>query len=306
MELRENKWGVSGPVMIAVMDGVGLGKQDAGDAVFQAKTPNLDLFASNPLAAQVSAHGVAVGMPSDGDMGNSEVGHNCIGAGRIFDQGAKLVGEAIKSGRILESQAWTTAIEQVVRQNRTLHFLGLLSDGNVHSHIDHLLALLEHASKAGVRRCRIHVLLDGRDVEETSALTYVEQLEKALVAINRDDTRDFAVASGGGRMTTTMDRYEADWPMVERGWRAHVHGDGRVSLRCAKRSRPSIGSAWHLVEPPSFVVHRDGAPVGRIEDVDAVLTLNCGDRMIEISRAFEAPSSMPLIAVNAPTYFTPE
>ena len=95
--------------------------------------------------------------------------------------------------------------------------------------------MLEHASKAGVRRCRIHVLLDGRDVEETSALTYVEQLEEALVAINRDDTRDFAVASGGGRMTTTMDRYEADWPMVERGWRAHVHGDGRgfASMRQA-------------------------------------------------------------------------
>ena len=290
MELRENKWGVSGPVMIAVMDGVGLGKHDAGDAVFRAKTPNLDLFASNPLAGQLSAHGVAVGMPSDGDMGNSEVGHNCIGAGRIFDQGAKLVGEAIKSGRILESQAWTTAIERVVRQNRTLHFLGLLSDGNVHSHIDHLLALLEHASKAGVRRCRIHVLLDGRDVEETSALTYIEQLEKALITINRDDTRDFAVASGGGRMTTTMDRYEADWPMVERGWRAHVHGNGRgfASMRQAVETFRSEVPGITDQNLPAFVIHRDGSPVGKIEDGDAVLTLNFrGDRMIEISRAFE-------------------
>ena len=235
MELRENKWGVSGPVMIAVMDGVGRGKQDAGDAVFQAKTPNLDLFASNPLAAQVSDHGVAVGMPSDGDMGNSEVVHNCIGAGRIFDQGAKLVGEAIKSGRILESQAWTTAIEQVVRQNRTLHFLGLLSDGNVHSHIDHLLALLEHAPRPAFDA----VASTSCSMAATSKPVHspVEQLEEALVAINRDDTRDFAVASGGGRMTTTMDRYEQTGQWSARMARPFT-GMVEVSLRCAKQSRP--------------------------------------------------------------------
>ena len=293
MELRENKWGVSGPVMIAVMDGIGLGKRDEGDAVFKAKTPNLDRLASNKFASQLSAHGIAVGMPSDGDMGNSEVGHNCIGAGRIFDQGAKLVGQAIQTGRILESQAWKTALEGVIRHGKTLHFLGLLSDGNVHSHIDHLLALMKHAAQAGVKSCRVHVLLDGRDVEETSALLYVEALDAALEELNRSPDLDYAVASGGGRMTTTMDRYEADWPMVERGWNAHVHGIGRgfestrAAIETFRAEQPGITDQ----NLPQFVIHRDGQPVGKISDGDSVLALNFrGDRMIEISRAFEDES----------------
>ena len=306
MELRENKWGVSGPVMIAVMDGVGLGKRDEGDAVFKARTPNLDKLASNPFAAQLSAHGVAVGMPSDGDMGNSEVGHNCIGAGRIFDQGAKLVGQAIQTGRILESQAWKSAIEGVVRHDRTLHFLGLLSDGNVHSHIDHLIALMNHAAKAGVRSCRLHILLDGRDVEETSALIYVEQLERALEEINREPGRDYSVASGGGRMTTTMDRYEADWPMVERGWNAHVHGIGRgfTSTRAAIEAFRSEEPGITDQNLPQFVIHREGKPVGKISNGDSVLALNFrGDRMIEISRAFEDESFEPFDRGQRPKVF---
>ena len=306
MELRENKWGVSGPVMIAVMDGVGLGKRDEGDAVFRARTPNLDTLASNAFAAQLSAHGIAVGMPSDGDMGNSEVGHNCIGAGRVFDQGAKLVGQAIQTGRILESQAWKSAIEGVIRQERTLHFLGLLSDGNVHSHIDHLLALMKHAAQAGVKSCRLHILLDGRDVEETSALLYVDQLETALEELNREPGRDYAVASGGGRMTTTMDRYEADWPMVERGWNAHVHGVGRgfPSTRAAVETFRSEEPGITDQNLPQFVIHRDGQPIGKISDGDSVLALNFrGDRMIEISRAFEDETFEPFDRGQRPQVF---
>ena len=292
--------------MIAVMDGIGLGKRDAGDAVFQAKTPNLDRLAAGSLATQLSAHGVAVGMPSDGDMGNSEVGHNCIGAGRIFDQGAKLVGQAIETGRILESKAWTTAIERVVRHDRTLHFLGLLSDGNVHSHIDHLIALMKHAAQAGVNCCRVHVLLDGRDVEETSALLYVDQLESALESLNQEPGRDFAVASGGGRMTTTMDRYEADWPMVERGWNAHVHGIGRgfPSTRAAVEAFRAETPGITDQNLPEFVIHRDGKPLGKISNGDSVLTLNFrGDRMIEISRAFEDETFSPFDRGERPDVF---
>ena len=293
MELRKNKFGITGPVMIAIMDGVGLGRCDEGDAVFKARTSYIDGLSPHRLSQQLAAHGTAVGMPSDSDMGNSEVGHNCIGAGRIFDQGAKLVDNAVRSGRIFDSASWNTALEQVVRNNTTLHFLGLLSDGNVHSHIRHLFALLRRAAQDGVKKCRIHVLLDGRDVEKTSALRYIEELEAVLTELNQDDTRDFAIGSGGGRMTTTMDRYEADWPMVKRGWDTHVHGLGRSfpSARAAVETFRAESPGIIDQDLPAFVIARDARPIGTITDGDAVLTLNFrGDRMVEITQAFESDS----------------
>ena len=215
-----------GPVMICVMDGVGLGAADEGNAVHLARTPNLDWLLAECPNTQLQAHGTAVGLPSDGDMGNSEVGHNALGAGRVFDQGSKLVGNAIRTGSLFEGDVWQSFVKQVVSNHTAFHLIGLLSDGNVHSHIDQLFALIRRADEEGVECCFVHPLLDGRDVPETSALKYVEQLEKLLAEISSKANRTYRIASGGGRMLVTMDRYNANWSVVERGWKAHVHGQG--------------------------------------------------------------------------------
>jgi 2,3-bisphosphoglycerate-independent phosphoglycerate mutase len=218
--------GAPGPLITCVMDGVGLGKQDESDAVFLARTPNLDFLKKNALYTTLNAHGVAVGMPSDGDMGNSEVGHNALGAGRVYDQGAKLVQNAVETGSLFRSEAWVKCTARVRESGQPLHFLGLFSDGNVHSHIDHLKAMIQKADAEGIEKIRVHILLDGRDVHETSSLNYVDDLESMLTAL-RDKGRDYWIASGGGRMKVTMDRNEAEWHMVETGWKTHVKGEGR-------------------------------------------------------------------------------
>ena len=287
--------GVSGPVVVCVMDGVGHGRRDESDAVWLARTPTLDWLAANAPTRELIAHGKAVGMPSDDDMGNSEVGHNAIGAGRIFDQGAKLVAKAIADGSIFEGAhagPWQALTEHVRERESTLHFLGLLSDGNVHSHIDHLFALLRRCDQESIRRVRIHCLLDGRDVSETSALDYVDALEELLETISSRPDRDYRIASGGGRMTTTMDRYEADWSMVERGWRTHVRGEGRGFGSCRQAIETFRAESQGIGDqmlPDFVIVEGDAAPIGRIVDGDAVVYFNFrGDRAIEISQAFEA------------------
>jgi 2,3-bisphosphoglycerate-independent phosphoglycerate mutase len=204
----------SGPVVTLVLDGVGISPREEGDAIKTARTPFLDgLFRDYPWT-RLAAHGVAVGMPSDEDMGNSEVGHNAMGAGRVFAQGAKLVSESIAAGLLWQGQAWKEVIATAA-QGKSLHFLGLFSDGNVHSHMDHLKAMIVRAKLDGVKRVRVHILLDGRDVGETSALEYVDPFEAFLKEQNTADF-DAAIASGGGRMFITMDRYEADWTIITR------------------------------------------------------------------------------------------
>jgi 2,3-bisphosphoglycerate-independent phosphoglycerate mutase len=283
--------GVKGPVLVVVMDGVGYGRGDETDAVWLARKPHLDLLHATCPQTRLRAHGVAVGMPSDADMGNSEVGHNALGAGRVFDQGAKLVQRAVATGAMFERPIWKQLVERVRGAGRTLHFIGLLSDGNVHSHIDHLLAMLKRANQEGVERVRVHTLLDGRDVAETSALLYLDALEELLAGIDRAPGRDYRIASGGGRMLITMDRYGADWGMVERGYATHVRGEGRgfKSARDAvltyRDETPNIGDQ-NL--PPFVVVDESGAPVGPIRDGDSVVLFNFrGDRAIEISQALE-------------------
>jgi 2,3-bisphosphoglycerate-independent phosphoglycerate mutase len=282
--------GVRGPVVACVLDGVGIGAHDESDAVWLARTPNLDFLARRALATSLCAHGTAVGMPSDDDMGNSEVGHNALGAGRIFDQGAKLVNAAIADGRIFRGAVWQELVERVHASGQPLHFIGLLSDGNVHSHIDHLFALLRRCDEEEVRAVRVHVLLDGRDVPERSAPGYVDALEELLETLRRRGDRDYRIASGGGRMLVTMDRYQADWRIVERGWNTHVRGDARA-FRSAReaidtlyREDPSVNDQYL----PPFVIADAHGPVGMIRDGAAVVLFNFrGDRAIELSRAFE-------------------
>ncbi|MBN2415179.1 2,3-bisphosphoglycerate-independent phosphoglycerate mutase [bacterium] len=278
-----------GPLVVVVMDGVGLRKEEEGNAVRQARTPVLDhLFATCPHMS-LKAHGTAVGLPSDADMGNSEVGHNAIGAGRVFKQGAKLVNSAIEQGTLWQGEVWKKLIGTCDEKKSTLHFIGLFSDGNVHSHIDHLRAMIRRAADEGVGRVRIHILLDGRDVGERTALDYVLPFEEFLGTI-RNSGCDALIASGGGRMNVTMDRYEADWSIVERGWKAHVLGEAAMypsAEEAIRRIRESDTSLTDQFMPP-FVIEKDGKPAGTIEDGDAVIFFNFrGDRAIEISRAFE-------------------
>ena len=283
--------GVEGPVVVCVMDGIGIGRRDASDAVWRAQTPTLDALAAGCPSTALLAHGSAVGMPSEGDMGNSEVGHNALGAGRIFDQGATLVAEAISSGRLFEGEAWQMATERVRASGQPLHFIGLLSDGNVHSHIEHLFALLRRCDREEVAAVRLHILLDGRDVAEHSALDYVEALEELLETIRRSPNRDYRIASGGGRMLVTMDRYEAEWGMVELGWRTHVEAKGRrfqsarMAIQTLRDEHPGISDQFL----PAFIVENDeGKADGAIRDGASVILFNFrGDRAIEISQAFE-------------------
>ena len=279
-----------GPVVLLIMDGVGIGKHEDGDAVRSALTPHLDWLAQHAVSSQLCAHGKAVGLPSDDDMGNSEVGHNAIGCGRVFAQGAKLVSDAIGNESMFAGDAWQSIASNCRDNDSVLHFIGLCSDGNVHSHLDHLRAMLQRAKDEGVKRVRVHTLLDGRDVGKTSALEYIDPFEEFLAALNADGQVDCRIASGGGRMCITMDRYNANWDIVRRGWDTHVHGIG-----------PGFASAHEAIEQhradtpgvidqdlPPFVIVEDGKPVGPICDNDSVVMFNFrGDRAIELTRAFE-------------------
>lgn len=279
---------VEGPVLTVVMDGIGISKAEAGNAIKRANTPTLDMLMAKYPNTVLKAHGKAVGLMSDDDMGNSEVGHNALGAGQVFAQGAMLVSQSISSGKLFDSQTWNEAMENVKNNSSTLHFIGLFSDGNVHSHIDHLKAMIEHAKKDGIKAVRIHILLDGRDVGETSALDYIEPFEEFLGNLRSADF-DCKIASGGGRMKITMDRYEADWNMVERGWHTHVLGDGRAFSSAAEAVR-TLREETHAIDQDlaPFVIFENDAPVGKIVDGDSVIFYNFrGDRSLEISRAFE-------------------
>lgn len=276
--------------LLVILDGVGYSPRGAefGNAIAGAHLPFLNRVWNQFPTIHIQAHGKAVGMPSDEDMGNSEVGHNVLGSGRIFDQGAKLVSNSIATGSIFQGHAWKEVIENVNKNNSTLHLLGLFSDGNVHSHIDHTKALITQAVAEKVSKIRLHILLDGRDVPEKSALDYLNPFEEWLNSFRKNGT-DVKIASGGGRMTITMDRYEADWSMVERGWAVHVKGDGRKFSSAKEAIETFRAEDPKVIDQylPSFVIAENGNPVGQISNGDSVVFTNFrGDRAIEISLAF--------------------
>ena len=298
--------GIKGPVVTIIMDGYGLSKTDVGNAIAAAKKPNLDRLFANYPNIQLRAHGTAVGMPSDEDMGNSEVGHNAIGAGQVYSQGAALVADAIASGTLWQGEAWQQIVAGAKAGSNgkpgTLHFIGLFSDGNVHSHIDHLKAMILRAKEEGVKTVRIHALLDGRDVPETSALEYVTPFEAFLSEVN-DAGFDARIASGGGRMKITMDRYEANWSMVEKGWQTHVLGKGDLFASASEAIQTLREKFPGTIDQdlPTFVIGKDGKPVGTIEDGDAVVLFNFrGDRAIEITLSFEQTDFSKFDRVRVP------
>jgi 2,3-bisphosphoglycerate-independent phosphoglycerate mutase len=287
--------GRPGPVLLVIADGVGVAPAAPSNAVTVAETPALDRLTSGELYTELAAHGPAVGLPSDDDMGNSEVGHNALGAGRVFAQGAKLVNQAIASGALFESPIWLQALEHA--RHGTIHFIGLHSDGNVHSNNEHLYAMLRRAADEGVTSAAVHILHDGRDVPARSALAYIARTEEVLSQINAAGLdRNFRIASGGGRMRITMDRYEADWEMVARGYRCHTWGVGRRFASAADAVRTmydeadAVGRSTGDQYLGEFVVVDESGPVGTVADGDAVILYNFrGDRSIEISRAYEEP-----------------
>ncbi|MBQ7225517.1 MAG: 2,3-bisphosphoglycerate-independent phosphoglycerate mutase [Clostridia bacterium] len=287
----QNPIGVKGPVLTIVMDGVGLAPATEANAVSLAYTPTLDMLMSKYPTVKLKAHGTAVGLPGDDDMGNSEVGHNALGSGQVFAQGAKLVSQSIENGKMFASNTWQKVVSNVKENSSTLHFMGLFSDGNVHSHINHLKAMIDEAKAEGVSKVRLHILIDGRDVGETSALDYILPFEEYLDSL-RSDSFDIKIASGGGRMVITMDRYEANWKMVELGWQTHVLGMGR-QFGSAAEAVEAYRNELKVIDQdlPPFVIAENGEPVGTINDGDSVIFYNFrGDRAIEISKAFDDES----------------
>jgi len=277
------------PVVLVVMDGIGINEEEKGNAVKAANTPTLDMLMNHSPYTLIKAHGTAVGLPSDEDMGNSEVGHNALGSGQIFSQGAKLVNESIENGKMYNSDTWRKIAGNCAANGSALHFIGLLSDGNVHSNIAHLKSMIIRAKEDKIKKVRVHALLDGRDVLATSALDYVEQLEKLFKELN-DGSFDGRIASGGGRMKITMDRYEANWDMVRLGWDTHVWGKGRQfgsasEAICTYREElPGVIDQ----DLPPFVIAENGIPIGTINDGDSVVLFNFrGDRALELSMAFD-------------------
>ena len=299
-----------GPVLLMILDGFGVGKKDKGDCVHKANPTRLNAIfeeaQSKNLYCELKAHGTGVGLPTDEDMGNSEVGHNALGCGQLVAQGAKLVNLAIEDGSIFKSENFNRIVQETTDdESKTVHFVGLLSDGNVHSHVDQLIKMIENLASRNVKKVRLHALTDGRDVLSLSALDYVSKVESVFAKINSTDSFDYKFASGGGRMYVTMDRYEADWNIVKRGWDIMVHGeiDSSIVPECAESNwvgrfhstTEAIETARKMFPtktdqnyPPWVIIDRDNRPVGKIVDGDIVVCFNFrGDRALEISRAFE-------------------
>jgi len=275
--------------LLIIMDGWGIGTGHGEDAVAQADTPVFDRLWRTYPHTQLMTHGAYVGLPTDKDMGGSEVGHLTMGAGKILDQGPTRINNAIQDGSFYDSEALQRIIAHV-QHGHTLHLLGLLSDGNIHSHIDHMVALTRYAFEQGLMRVRVHALLDGRDVGIQSALGYVEQLEEVFIEL-RAQGADYAFASAGGREYMTMDR-DRDWKKVKLGWDAMVHGQAEYAYPSMKQAVEDLREQNpHIIDqdlPAFVVVDEQGEPVGKVHDGDAVLMTNFrGDRAIEITEAFE-------------------
>ncbi|CAA3014129.1 2,3-bisphosphoglycerate-independent phosphoglycerate mutase-like [Olea europaea var. sylvestris] len=277
-------------IAVVVLDGWGEANPNQYNCIHVAKTPTMDSLKKGAPDKWrlVKAHGKAVGLPTDDDMGNSEVGHNALGAGRIFAQGAKLVDLALASGKIYEGDGFKYIKESF--ENGTLHLIGLLSDGGVHSRLDQLQLLLKGASEHGAKRIRVHILTDGRDVLDGTSVGFVETLENDLAKL-REKGVDAQIASGGGRMHVTMDRYENDWNVVKRGWDAQVLGEAPHKFKNAVEAVKKLREAPNANDqylPPFVIVDDNGKAVGPILDGDAVVTFNFrADRMVMLAKALE-------------------
>ena len=288
-----------GPILLVILDGVGLRQDRYGNAVLQAHTEFIDqLFEKYPWVS-LEASGEAVGILK-GQMGNSEVGHNALGAGQIIKQGIAKIEDDFQTGAIWQSAAWRGAIANVKEHSSTLHFSGIFSDGGVHSSLSQLFKMLEQAQKEGIERVRIHLVLDGRDVPPQSADQYIKILEDKIQYLKTisDLPLDYRIASGGGRMVYIADRYESDWSIVKKGWDALVYGkadhyftNATQAITEMRAKEPSLQDQYF----PSFVIveqnfdHQldSSQPVGLVKDGDSFIYYDFrADRALEITKAF--------------------
>ena len=278
------------PVLVCILDGWGENDiKDEYNACHVAKTPTIDKLRDqgSKYYRSVLAHGKTVGLPTNDDMGNSEVGHNALGAGKIIAQGASLVDISLEKGTMFTDPGWNY-IKPAFASN-TLHLITLLSNGGVHSRYDQLLGVMKGAVKDGCKRMRLHILTDGRDVPDGSCHEYLTTLQKDLDDFTKAGC-DAKVGSGGGRMSVTMDRYEADWGMVERGYNAHILGEAEHTFTDAATALKTLKTADVSDQyiPAFVIVDEAGAPVGAVQDGDAVVCCNFrADRVVEISKALE-------------------
>lgn len=278
-----DKLSYDGPIVLAILDGVGLAPDGPGNAVSKARTGFLGRAARDYFHVALDASGEAVGLTA-GQMGNSEVGHNTMGAGRAIKQGIARIDEAFATGEVFESEAWKKAVST----NGTLHFAGIFSDGGVHSHIDHLKQMVARAYKDGARRMRVHAVFDGRDVPPQSEPKYIRDFEQFA---SRFGDADIRIASGGGRMTTIADRYMSDWTVVARGWDMMVNGEADYYFKTAeeaitilRRINPNVQDQYL---PAFVIVDENDNPVGKVEKSDAFIYFDFRvDRAIEIAMAF--------------------
>lgn len=278
------------PVLLIIMDGWGMGSGGPEDAIAQADTPTLDRLWNTYPHTQLLTHGPYVGLSSAKDLGGSEVGHLTMGAGKILDQGPTRINKAIADGSFYQSPALKEMIQHCLEQQSTLHLLGLLSDGNVHSHIEHFMAVIRYADEQGIARLRLHALFDGRDVGIQTAQIYVARIEDAFATINQQPDRDYRIASAGGREVITMDR-DHDWSKVEAGWQTHVHGVAahqfQSTLDAIVHFRTKMPGLIDQDMPGFVIVDEGGQSVGPMRDGDAVMMMNFrSDRAIEITEAF--------------------
>ncbi|MFF2482443.1 2,3-bisphosphoglycerate-independent phosphoglycerate mutase [Paenibacillus sp. NPDC058071] len=271
---------MTAPVALIILDGFGLRDDVTGNAVAQAKKPNYDRYWANYPHTTLTACGEAVGLP-EGQMGNSEVGHLNIGAGRIVYQDLTRISKSIRDGEFFDNETLLGAVRHAKANNKKLHLYGLLSDGGVHSHIAHLYALLELAKKEELDDVYIHAFLDGRDVQPDSAKRYLEELQAKIEEI------------GVGKIATVQGRYYAmdrdkRWERVEKSYRAMVYGEGPTYVDPIKAVVESYEkSVYDEFVMPTVIVGEDGKPVGLVESEDAVIFFNFRpDRAIQLGQVF--------------------
>lgn len=268
------------PALLCILDGFALRSSEHGNAVAQANKPNFDRYWNQYPHTTLEASGLAVGLP-EGQMGNSEVGHLNIGAGRVVYQDLTRVTKSISEGAFFENETFLGAIRHVKENNTRLHLYGLLSDGGVHSHIAHLFALLELVAKEQVKEVYIHAFLDGRDVAPDSAVNYIQQLQAKIDEL------------GVGKIATVQGRYYAmdrdkRWERTEKSYRAMVYGEGSSYMDPIEAVEESYRqSVFDEFVMPTVIVDEQQHPVGTIQDRDAIIFYNFRpDRAIQISLAF--------------------
>lgn len=270
------------PVVLAILDGYGISKETKGNAVYSAKKPNLDRLNATYPTTVIHASGMDVGLP-DGQMGNSEVGHTNIGAGRIVYQELTRITKSISDGDFFENEALVGACKNCAGKNSSLHIMGLLSDGGVHSHIEHLFAIVELAKKQGLKNVYVHCFLDGRDVSPTSGVDFAAQLENKLSEI------------GVGKIATLSGRYYAmdrdnRWERVTKAYDALVYGKGETADNAVDAIKASYANdvTDEFVVPT--VILENGKPTATIGEGDSIVFYNFRpDRAREITRTLVDP-----------------